>query len=82
MRKVLCVWFLMLALSGSALAGDMNSPPAPASNGKPCTPRASGMRATENWNEEPAADDLNYGDSAGSIAAAALAALDGMLTLF
>ena len=41
MRKNICALFLMLALSGLAFAGDMNSPPAPSPAVTPLsTPRA------------------------------------------
>ncbi|MET0650774.1 MAG: hypothetical protein ABW208_29545 [Pyrinomonadaceae bacterium] len=83
MRKNICALFLMLALSGSTFAGDMNSPPAPSPGviSTPRVPPTPGMRTAENWGEDPAADGILYNDYVDGIAAGALAALNSMLAL-
>ena len=75
MRKTLCVSALVLALCGSAFAGDTNSPPIVGPDGvssPPIAPQTSG---------EQTADDIIDGDNAETVAAAALALLDRVLAL-
>jgi hypothetical protein len=75
MRKTLCVSALVLALCGSAFAGDTNSPPlvGPKDVTSPLfTPRTSG---------EETADGIVQDDYTDSVAAASLTLLDSLLAL-
>lgn len=83
MRKTICSSLLVLALCGSAFAGDINSPPVAAPlviAYQPSAPRTSGVQTVEGWGGDMAADII-YVDYAVGFAAAALAALDGASAL-
>ena len=82
MRKTICASVLLLALCGSALAGDMHSPPAPAVvSNQPSEPQTSGVQTTESWGEDPAADGIIYDETADGIVAATLAAFSSVFAL-
>ncbi len=81
MRKTLRASALVLALCGSALAGDINNPPVTTD---PNAPR--GAQFDDGWlgtaTPYTATDDGIDGDIAERLAAAARAVLDSMLALF
>ena len=84
MRKTLCASVLVLALCGSALAGDIHTPPHSApldSSSQPSETQTSDVQTTASWGEAPAADGIIYGNSADDIVAATLAAFGSVLAL-
>ena len=77
MRKTLCASVLVLALCGSALAGDITNPPAPASCGMSCPPPAGGEIPN------PPGATLSSDDQTGDgLAEAALFVINSVLGLF
>lgn len=77
MRKTLCVSALVLALCGSALAGDINSPPAPAPGNIPTPPHAAA-----DINNPPGTIQSSDDQTADGLSEAALDILDTVLALF
>lgn len=87
MRKTLCASVLVLALCGSAFAGDINNPPI-APGDISCPPSASrsfGDQATDgslDAGATPSADGITHDVNADSLTAAALTVLNSVLALF
>ena len=75
MRKILCATTLVLALCGSAFAGDVNNPPLVDPNDTPnplIEPQTS---------SEQTADGITHDDNEDGVAAAALSVLNSVLAL-
>jgi hypothetical protein len=87
MRKTLCASVLVLALCGSALAGDIECPPIAPSNipNPPSVSQSSGNQTADGsiatGAPDAAADGIINGDNANSVAAAALTVLNSVLAL-
>lgn len=87
MRKTLCASVILLALCGSAFAGDINNPPvAPGDiNNPPAPSQPSGTQTVEGsigtGAPDAASDSIIYGDYADSLSEAALSALNSVLAL-
>ena len=87
MRKTLCASVLVLALCGSALAGDIECPPIAPGDipSPPSSAQSSGNQTTDGTvgTETPAtaADGIIHGDNADSLAEAALTVLNSVLAL-
>ena len=87
MRKTLRASVIVLALCGSAFAGDINNPPiAPGDVPTPPVPsQPSGTQTVEGWigtgTQDAASDGIIHGDYADSLSEAALSALNGVLAL-
>jgi hypothetical protein len=77
MRKTIYASALVLALCGSALAGDMNSPPAPVSESIANTSLAAEESSPSTTAPEPTDDP-----PADLLVEAALTVLDSVLALF
>jgi hypothetical protein len=75
MRKTLRVSVLVLSLCGSAFAGDIPNPPAPADMS--CPPLAAGDSSSP-----PSTTQSSDAQTADGLAGAALNALDSVLALF
>jgi hypothetical protein len=76
MRKTFCASVLVLALCGSALAGDITNPPSPADCGMSCPPPAG---------ETPyptGSGPSSYGQTDNGLSEAALWVIDSVLGLF
>jgi hypothetical protein len=88
MRKTLCASVLVLALCGSASAGDISCPPiAPGDiSNPPSASQSSSNQTADGWvgtgEAAPADDGIILGDDADSLTAAALTVLDSVLALF
>ena len=88
MRKTLCASVLVLALCGSALAGDINSPPiAPGDiSNPPGASQASSNQTADGsvsmGTPDTAANGIIHGDDVDSLTAAALTVLNSVLALF
>jgi hypothetical protein len=76
MRKTLYASVLVLALCGSALAGDINSPPAPIAGDMGCPPLAAG-----DITNPPSATQSSDDQTADGLAEAALSVLNSVLAL-
>jgi hypothetical protein len=88
MRKTLCASVLVLALCGSALAGDIECPPIVAPGGINNPPSASesfSVQTADGWigtgAAAPTADGIIHGDNADGLAAAALTVINSVLAL-
>ena len=87
MRKTLCASVILLALCGSALAGDINCPPiAPGDVPNPPAPsQPSGTQTVEGSTgpgaQDAASDGIIHGDYADSLSEAVLSALNSVLAL-
>jgi hypothetical protein len=74
MRKTLCASVLVLALCGSALAGEITNPPSPADCGLSCSSTDGG--------DIPGATLSSDDQTADGLAEAALWVIDSVLGLF
>lgn len=85
MRKILCVAALVLALCGSAYAGDVSSPPLTDGgvSGTLNAPQTPGEQTADAWigTGAPAADGIIQDDTADGITTAALTLLSSVLAL-
>lgn len=86
MRKTLSASVLVLALCGSAFAGDITNPPIAPNNipAPPSVSRSTGEETGDGWGGTvaPADEGIARSDSAGNLAAIALTILDSVLALF
>lgn len=76
MRKTFCASVLLLVLCGSALAGDITNPPAPADCGLNCLPPSVEMPQRTGASLSP------YGRTDDGLAEAALWVINSVLGLF
>jgi hypothetical protein len=76
MRKTFCASVLVLALCGSAFAGDITNPPAPAPGDISCPPLAAGDITNPPGTIQSSDDQTTDG-----LTEAALAVLDSVLAL-
>jgi len=85
MRKSLCVSVLVLALCGSAFAGDISNPPAPGDISNPPGPMLSTGDGDGGGQSDaeaaPSADGAVQGDEVDGLTAAALSVLNSVLAL-
>lgn len=85
MRKTLLASVLLLALCGSALAGDINSPPlitSPPQNTIQSTGTQTSEVPVETETQDTTPDGTTPGDDALTLTEVALRMFDGVLALF